>query len=1076
MPRLPPSATGVSSLSARVAAKKAKKDGGLAALTTDVLLTDDEFRARVEQILRVLGNEASSWETKVEGAAVFTQLVLSPGSTERRCSLEVLGSCSVKKAMTALLHDLRSSVVREACHWVRSLSNACAFRADLWPGLCDHYFGVLLQCRSASVSAISQAAEETLLSIVERGIASRCVVQQLVQGCSSRNATLRSCALRYLFVLLCRADKRVVRRLLDAVQSSVRASMSDASEDCRRQARLCFWALEAAHPEAALALYESVSEALQVKLDDEKSNFNGLYQSHVDAITRLRDTAAVDIVKASFVEPQQVEDGDPKQAPDAPALGHQETPSRTSRREITQRRDASPTVSRNAAGDNRLLRFGAASSAVGYARRLEHSAPQTPQSAASRRLTQPGDMSPLEKAIRERDAAVLHEHWHQLVAALQSSDWSTRVTGLTLLTRFVEGTYKEGHELSKSQLSDVFRLLPFRMADPHFRVAAAAMECFDGVMVNVPQLVVEELPQLFTVLFQATISTKEPLRVAAQTELHAVSKVFDADVLLSPLYRVLDEARNTLKLRTAALEYMLYLIQQQPKLFTAALVKNTLSRLMHYAQREKTPVAVSHGTIQTPSQGISVGAASEPMKALAACIAALYQVNSDALVRSIVMLPLSEQLHVLNVARSSISHLEQDVRRMAAGERLLAHPDIQVPSPFEKALKEASPEGKLAQRKQALGTPQGSKRTPSRGPRSAADANKRGGADGATVTRSSRTLFEDVSVIQQPSDAAHHDRHYDPSPFSASTAKNADVLRRRETVVVGMSPSSPSKHERLRAQVAGRIETAVSEHRLPPEEVALLRRSRDSSAKRAATQLATASVSDKPHIWAEWFPELVSLVVAHFSDGDHFVRRDAIKCVETVVKSEHLHALVTKTLTTLLSHIVDRLDDPFPEVASDAAVVLHLICSGGFFPTEHVVLALLGYLQLHTVCNRSLLQAVEALGDVLWRAHLSFGGKTSCLEWLSQETLSAVAARLVALFSHEMSEVRKTVVSAIVQLWAVAGVLALPLLKPLTVSQRKLVTIYYQRHALDHPTLPGSDVMLDRQRDLGKDIEAHCAQ
>jgi hypothetical protein len=994
-------------------------------------MTDEQLRLSVEVVLRALLDDAP-WERRVSALYSLNEaLQVSSTIARRAVFLTVFGSSLLKQSIISQLQDLRSGVVRAACEFVAKCSASCIGDAEKVRCTCEGYTAVLLSLCVSSAHVVAAAADAAVMSLLATGVVTRPLLQCIFASCRSRSPPMRDRAFRYVCVMLCCGDRQVLLKQMDALLEVVREGVTDAAETSRKFARASFWALHSMDDVRCMQMLESLPDTAQLRMDQDKETFESMRREH-----QTRGVLATVVAAAPLAAP-----------PAAPIS--EEAPR-------TPRRVATPTKAHTKAAEQSTSKLRLPSTMTPRGR----AAPPS-QGAAG---------VPVESSQQWQLSV---EKWNLSQDQLQSTEWSARVTGLSTIASWLRHmpppTVTDlGHRssITKAQAAELTRVLPYRIDDPHYRVSVVALEVLDGLLANAPMAVLNELPHILSAVFAAT-QGKDVVRNAAQEELEVIASVFDVDVLLAPLYRVVDVANQQIKVKQACFEFLLFLIQKQPKLLTPTLIRSTLAKLMQLHARET----------RKPKSGASVGIGTKPMAAgfetsgvpvttgpladaIAACIAALYQIHEEGFVRAVLLLPPSEQETLFVTIDALVPHLKSDVRRSAAGERVLPHPAVSIQSPFLKERGERSPAAVAARMRQA------------HSPLSSAPTHPK-----QRVVSTELSFSEGLSTVERPARASRPDAkdslHYDPLNFSATAHHHTDVFHRDNVSSPSHTAGKGRNDARLTPEaVSARITRTLQ--RQPPDVLVLLRTSNDTESRRSSLVLASVAVTERQDVWKEHFCEVMALVMSLSSDGDHSVRVAACRCmIEVVSKCEALVPLCVQVLSMLIQCALICMEDPFPEVQREASVLFHVICAGGFFGVNDVVRALLQFVNSRAACTSSFVQALEEIGNVMWRHvehHPDERGALASQSWISAKVLDAVISALVRLFQHELSEVRKAVVGVLVHVWASVEERVLELLRPLSISQRKLVSIYFHRHAVDNRlVLPGS-----AQRDLGAEIDLRC--
>jgi hypothetical protein len=267
---------------------------------------------------------------------------------------------------------------------------------------------------------------------------------------------------------------------------------------------------------------------------------------------------------------------------------------------------------------------------------------------------------------------------------------------------------------------------------------------------------------------------------------------------------------------------------------------------------------------------------------------------------------------------------------------------------------------------------------------------------------------------------------------------------------------------------------ALTVHRLPPEGVTHLRLSSTAEDRIAAVGIARHELASAKGLrqWQSHFTDYVPFALAHCKDADHMLRLSACQWLREIIVCPDLVSCTASILQSVYLALADLIDDPFPEVRSEAVAGLKATWRCGHFPVPTCTAALVKALhtsQSSSTASRGWLFLLETLGTIVDGDPSEQGRSPPSAACTMAPAFCDAVRFLVATFVHDLSEVRKTVVGVLVKyLLAFDSRQLLPLLLPLTLSQQKLVSIYYNRSAADRG-LSGALA----QRDLAKEIEAY---
>ena len=951
-----------------------------------------------------------SWEKRVTALRSLEEL-FSSGSvfhSDSPVSVTFLAEY-IKEPLKLQLEDLRSAVSRTAALCVESL---CLHSPDVfWAQMSDWFLPALFQNSCATVGAIAQSAHDALRCISARGVMSRSAVQHFLQFCNSKHMLLRRNAFLYLLNMITTVPHALLERILPQITKTLRDGLGDAVQEARSFARLGFWALESRHESSAAALYEGVAPAIQRTLDGAKDEF-ALWSA--TAPTAKKVLARTDLGAEQGVVDKDTATGAASQLP---MPTPQNPPHKVTHVDANSTSEPmKPTTSTKP------------SPKPGVALLLKRAARQAAAAAV------------------EKDANLSDDEWILVVDATKSTDWAARDNALRQiqsclslqpLARAAEVTAQtcpaNHHHLPfHTRFVAAFSVTAQRVADSHYRVVLTACDLFDALMLRRPLLAAECLVECLSPLLANLSHSKDAVKAASRNVLKTISAAFDGHVLIPALFRVFDNVVG--KVKVSAAEYFLFVVQSSSSyLVSVSNMKLCISRVWLHHRREKN-------------------SSSELALTLLSVLASFYNAATEAFVRSVLLLPPGDQAEFMALVQTTIPHLDQDCRRLSAGDRLLAHPDIRVASPFEKQLKESSPTGRLEQLTSEV------ERKNQKQP---ASGNKL-----AFLSPEERRA-QDVQISPRVLGAYESpDKAYEPNDFFSSTAKNSDMYR-------NVADGSGQHRSPFAAYI--KPLSSLNAHRMPPEGLTQLRICMTLEEKLAAIGIAQLELSSRdPRQWITHFNEYVPFAVTYCKDGNHLLRIRACQWLHAILVHVALQACTLSVLDSLLVSIADLVDDPFPEVRAEAVAALRGTWRCSLFTTAECSLATFRALvrfQSSSAPTRGWIFLLESLGTLVEAADPATTHESLPqfdLKWKTE--LGSIVKFLVATFSHELSEVRKTVVGVLVRyLFAFDATQIVPMLRPLTLSQQKLVSIYYNRSASD-----SGMAVAETRRDLTKEIELMC--
>ncbi|KAG2529229.1 hypothetical protein JM18_001717 [Phytophthora kernoviae] len=219
-----------------------------------------------------------------------------------RSGLAVLFSPENVQALTqpfrVTLTDLRSTVVKEACTTLSQLAE------NLGPVRCKtlvrDVFPTLLEVRGSS-NKVNTTAIHGCIEAIVNATPSRFVLAPVLQVLdTSKNREVRESCIHYTQLALSGWSRAVLDRFRIPLQSTIAASLSDASPKGREKARECYWKYIVLWPDEAERLNKllgdgandfATQQELQYKLAERVANLE--YELQLKSVTsRLEDASA----------------------------------------------------------------------------------------------------------------------------------------------------------------------------------------------------------------------------------------------------------------------------------------------------------------------------------------------------------------------------------------------------------------------------------------------------------------------------------------------------------------------------------------------------------------------------------------------------------------------------------------------------------------------------------------------------------------------------------------------------------------------------------------------------------------
>ncbi|RNF15851.1 putative CLIP-associating protein 1-like [Trypanosoma conorhini] len=672
--------------------------------------------------------------------------------------------------------------------------------------------------------------------------------------------------------------------------------------------------------------------------------------------------------------------------------------------------------------------------------------PQT-SPAATRRHGGPALTTPdAGKAVTE-DVA---ESWALVHDALRSTLWSERLLGLRRLS--------EGFPRFR-QKAECVRLLIPRLNDPNSRVAQMALEALQVVMRGFPALLKEALPEVVTALLVNVSGNKKALLTASREHLASIIQLSAVDDVARAIYRTLGDVVGP-RVKVHAVEYAQYLYEQHAA---------------HFEQSSPMTLAMTH-LLQCLSSDKKGG---DVYRAVISALAALYASTEANFLRTLLQFSPSERDALVEALEPAVPHLAQECRRRVMGERPLQHAPLHIRSPFAEKLRHAS------DTTPNTGSGNARRRAARRAPSASPPAKKE------VDDRQSRGI----------------------TPVKEQTNGGLDPTQEANREGLAPVPSAALQRSPCHESLLG---TRNSTHRGPAASVELPFSCQAACASDDPSDLllcldetcggvGASAVLERiqnmlvtnPTPWLDAFGHLLmrlERIIPQSCEPNHAVRRRGLLVLHAVVGQRLLRRPVSRCLKRVFLLTRVGMDDVFPEVRVEATAVLQMLLSSGLYPTDHILNAIAMSLDTWLAEDSghsssgwlTLLESVEHLFARLGRDIVFVQDPTNgyvapqdsaALAVVTEPVFRRLCGVVIRALHHAASEVRLTAVLVFVAVWTSLDTAALPYMVGLTASQRKLVSLYYNKLAAERVSgLHGTM----QQRDLAREMrvmglpEADC--
>ncbi|RNF01850.1 putative CLIP-associating protein 1-like [Trypanosoma rangeli] len=638
------------------------------------------------------------------------------------------------------------------------------------------------------------------------------------------------------------------------------------------------------------------------------------------------------------------------------------------------------------------------------------------------------------------------ESWALVHDALQSTLWSERLLGLRRLS--------EGFLHFRQEAESVRLLIP-RLNDPNSRVAQMALQVLQVVMRTSPTLLKVVLPDVVTALLVNMSGNKEALSNASREHLASIIQVNAVDDVARAIYRTLGDVVAP-RVKVHAVEYAQYLYEQHAA---------------HFEQSSPMTLAMTHllQCLRSNRKGGDV------YKAAISSLAALYVSAETNFVRTLLQLSPIERDALVETLEPTIPHLAQECRRRVTGERPLQHAPLHICSPFAEKLRHSSgtsPKCGPGIERQRMVRGQGRQtHSASSSVKKEVDYKKVCNVSSANeqanggLEKIQRTNCEGLGSVSAPTLQRSSQRE--------SLLRTRDFTHRDSIAPVG-APSS--------CQPACKSDD-------PSDLLVRLDETYGVVDVCAVLDRVQSMIAVNPTPWLDVFGHLLmqlERLISQSCEPNHVVRRRGILVLRTVVEQKVLQRPVTRCLKRIVLLARVGIDDVFPEVHVEATAVLQTIFSGRLYPIDHILnsvaMSLENWLSDDSGYSSSgwlmLLESVEHLfarqgrGIVLVQdpSNEYVAPQDSATSGVvSEPVFSRLCGVVLQALRHAVTEVRLTAVLVVVSIWMSLDTAVLPYLVGLTASQRKLVSLYYNK--ITSERMPGVHDTI-QERDLTREMRA----
>eukprot|EP00658_Telonema_sp_P-2_P025435 TRINITY_DN20242_c0_g1_i1.p1 TRINITY_DN20242_c0_g1~~TRINITY_DN20242_c0_g1_i1.p1 ORF type:complete len:376 (-),score=45.47 TRINITY_DN20242_c0_g1_i1:172-1299(-) len=359
----------------------------------------------------------------------------------------------------------------------------------------------------------------------------------------------------------------------------------------------------------------------------------------------------------------------------------------------------------------------------------------------------------------------------------------------------------------EGRIQECVVLISRYLRDSHHKVILTAITACGRLLATFPNQCFANIESILSAHFGNLTSLKEPIRVAAIQQLGTIGDAYPADSLYKPILKVIDTV-VTGKSKLGATEYLLHIVQNSRRIFSAPIVLTPfLLRLFK--------VVKAHTADTSSNQQES----RDTTHALLIIIAELYAINSDEFVSSIVAFPSADHRQMIRLMEGLLPQLVVDCRKVKEGHRLPPSGEPQIASPFDKMLRQCTP-NRIMERKQGLSL------EPSRTLEPLYAEVEMSPSPGRTLFSSGRRssrLAEEPDVARSVGTPFERSKPttslpYSPQDYDASAPVHTDVAARRlrSSIAEASPPRIPNTTEIRRATLPDRAACALASLKSDP--------------------------------------------------------------------------------------------------------------------------------------------------------------------------------------------------------------------------------------------------------------------
>ncbi|CAN7983080.1 unnamed protein product, partial [Ixodes hexagonus] len=221
-----------------------------------------ELEQELTKLRQVFAESSTDWERRVDGLRHMRSLLIAGAADyeELFINLKLL-----EPSFQALVRDLRSQVVREACITIAYLSQQLGQKLDRFS---EAVLPALINLIPNSAKIMSTSGIVTIRFIIEHTHASR-LIPVITLNLSSKSKEIRKLCFEFLDQLLHTWPTHTLERHIAILQEAIKKGISDADPEARAYARKAFWGFANHFKEQADVLLTSLDSSKQRMLHGE---------------------------------------------------------------------------------------------------------------------------------------------------------------------------------------------------------------------------------------------------------------------------------------------------------------------------------------------------------------------------------------------------------------------------------------------------------------------------------------------------------------------------------------------------------------------------------------------------------------------------------------------------------------------------------------------------------------------------------------------------------------------------------------------------------------------------------------